>query len=65
MKQHVRQMMAPGTPVKKLDVNHVADPGERVPVGRIKTGERPANRFPTQTGMNVRVPKDVDRIVEI
>lgn len=46
-------------------VEHVGDPGNRVPVAGVKRGEGPFEVFDTQAGINMLIGDDIDRVVEV
>ena len=48
VQEHVGQMMAAGLQVIKLAVQHVREPGQRVPVGGVERGDRPGDSLAGQ-----------------
>src|SRR5439155_21336945 len=49
VEEEVDQVMGAGTQAEKLDVKHVGDPGQGVPIRRVRRGESPDGPLPTQT----------------
>src|SRR5450432_3353484 len=58
-------MMAGGVQMENLAIESVGNPGQRVPVHRIRTAECPGDRVPTQSRLNVKIVGDVLIIVKI
>ena len=58
-------MHRPGVQAKKLAIEQVRQPGERVPVGEFERREGPANRFGRQPAVYHRVVQDIGGVVKI
>ena len=52
-------MMPAGVEAEHLAVGHVREPGERMPVARVKGRERPLDPGPRQAVLNERIFGDV------
>ena len=67
--QHVQEqiyvVVTGGIQLKKLAIQGVREPGQRMPVGLIVSGERPLDRVPLQAGLHVHVFRDVDGVVVV
>src|ERR1700746_1224947 len=51
--------------VKERDIQRMGDPGKWMPVALVKRRRRPVNRLPVHAGLQMRIVKDVARIVVI
>ena len=65
MEQHVRCVMPAGVHAVDLRVEHVRNPGQRMPVAGVESRERPGDILPAQPGLNVRVLPDIIRVIEM
>ena len=65
MEQHAAQVMAPGGLLIDLPVEHVRQPGERMPVGGVEMAEGPDHVFPAQAASDVRVAIDILAVVRL
>ena len=63
MQGHARQMMAGGIHSIELKIQHVGNPGQRMPVAGVARRQRPKKAGPTQGALDVRVGGDVSGIV--
>ncbi len=50
---------------EQLDVQHVRQPGQGMPIGRVPGGERPAHVLHSQPGEDARIFQHVFRVVEV
>src|SRR5579872_3882445 len=57
--------MAAGIQPEKLKVDCVRDPGERMPVGGLMRRQRPAYCFKAETGLDMRVFRDVAGVIGV
>ncbi len=55
----VLQLVPGGTQTEEPDIQHVREPGQRVPVGRREARERPAHVFPREPGQHVLVVRQI------
>ena len=58
-------MMATRSQTEELAIHHVREPGEWMPVGGFKTGQRPLDAFPRQAALDVGVFGYVELIIVI
>src|ERR1700757_4162528 len=58
-------MMSGGIVAEPLIVSGVRQPGERVPVGGVVSGEGPGERLPAQARLHMIVDGDVDIVVVV
>src|SRR5579863_395941 len=65
MQQNINVVVPGRILSKQLAIESVREPGQRMPVGLIKAGNRPLDRVPVQPGANVSVVGDVAVVVEI
>ena len=65
MEHHAHQVMCPGALAKKLTVQGVREPCQRMPVAGMAGSEGPAHRLPAQTVLDVLVRGDIIRVVVI
>ena len=65
MEQHAAQVMAPGGLLIDLPVEHVRQPGERMPVGGVEMAEGPDHVLPAQAAGDVRVAIDILVVVKV
>ena len=65
VEQHVDEMMRAGIGAEQFAIQHVREPGERMPVRRVETRERPAEAVPRQAGQHGMIFGDVFLVVEI
>ena len=65
MDQEADQVMAGGVEAEKLDVQHVGEPGERMPVALVAGRERPGDGGPGQPALNGWVFINVGLVVAI
>ena len=65
VEQNADEMVHRGVLAEELAIEHVREPGERVPIAGVASGEGPFDVFPFQAALNVRVGGDVIRIVVI
>src|SRR5579863_1859519 len=65
MQQNINVVVPGRILSKQLVIESVRKPGQRMPVGLIKAGNRPLDRVPVQPGANVSVVGDVAVVVEI
>ena len=65
VQEHVGQMMAAGLQAIKLAVQHVREPGQRMPVAGVVRGERPGDSLAGQAPADVPVLVDVIVVVEV
>ena len=63
MEEQIRDVLRPGIHSVKLDVEHVRQPGHRMPVGCIRGRQSPLRALPCQPSGNMDIIKDVFRIV--
>ena len=48
-----------------MAIQHVRNPGKRMPITGMEVGERPSNPFPGQTVQNMYILEDIVRVVVI
>ena len=65
VKQNAREVVAGGIRAIKLAIQHVGQPGERVPIARIAGRKRPKNICAGQPGMDLNVVGDVFGVIII
>ena len=65
MDQHVHEQVPAGIQTKELAVQHMREPGERMPVGGVKRGEGPGNSVQRQAAGDHGIVPDVKRVIEI
>ena len=65
VQQNIRQVVRPGMQPKKLTVQQVRQPCERVPVRTMLMREHPGDCPDTETARNLRIVVDVTAVVEI
>ena len=67
VKQQVDQVMARRLQPEQLAVQHVGNPGQRMPVGllAVQPSKGPTQALPRQPGLNLRIVGDIIRIVVI
>ena len=65
MKPHTYQVLCPRLVAEELKVQHVGDPGQRMPVTGVAALECPGNVLPLQAALNVRVRSNVIRVVVV
>ena len=65
MKEQVSQVMAKRVQSINLEVEHMRQPGHRVPVGSIRLSERPDHTFTGQSLVYMRVLGDITVVVKI
>ena len=58
------EMMAGRAQAVELHIQHVGEPGQRVPVGRVAGGESPPEALECQPGLDMEVFRDVIGIVK-
>jgi hypothetical protein len=63
MKQDVDEVMCSGIQAEELAIEHVGQPGDRVPIKRMSIDERPNDSPPGQTGADSWIVEDVIVIV--
>src|SRR5437016_3361749 len=61
----VREVMASGVETKESAIQHVRKPGEWVPIVGVNVCKCPMNAFPTETGLNAQVKRNVVRVIEV
>src|SRR5205814_5901876 len=59
------EVVARGVEAEELAIEHVRQPGQRVPVGRLQGGEGPGHRLRVQTRLDVGVAEDVLVVVVV
>src|SRR5689334_3425698 len=64
MNQCVNQQMATCVHAEELAVDHMRDPRERMPVPRVKSGERPGESRERDTAIHHRVLFDIRIVIE-
>src|SRR5690242_7388404 len=65
VKSDVAEMMSGGFQPVKLTIEHVRDPGERMPIGRVSLSERPTNPGQAYPTANLRIFVDVVVVIVI
>ncbi len=65
VQNHAGLMSSAGMGIVHLHVESVREPGEWVPVSRVKRDECPFDRVPRQAALNVDVFGDVDVVVVV
>lgn len=65
MEQHVREMMSGGIQAEELAIQHVGNPRQREPIGRMAVSERPDDPFPGYTASDMIVGGDITEIVPV
>jgi len=65
MEQHVDAVMCTGVQSEQLNVRHMRQPGERVPVTGVTRGEGPSYVIERQTSANVDILDDVVHVVVV
>ena len=65
MEQHVDGVMPARGHAKKLTIEHVRQPGKRMPVRTAGRAQRPNDPLRRQAGRNVRVLAHVEEVIEI
>ena len=65
VQQHIHKMMRTRLQTEKLTIQHVRHGRERMPIMGMDVGERPSNALPAQSGTNVVIFADVNRVVEV
>ena len=63
MEQEARQVMARSIRCEQLAVERVGEPGERMPIRRVRGRERPDHDFPIQAALHHRLGGDVVGVV--
>ena len=64
MNQRVDQQMAACVRAKELAIDHVRNPGERMPIGRVKGGERPGESRERNTAIHHWIFLDICGVIE-
>lgn len=64
MNQRVDQQVAAGVRAKKLAIDHVRNPSERMPVCRMKRGERPGEPRKRNTAIHDWIFLDIHGVIE-
>ena len=62
VQQNAGQVMSPGSGCVDLAVQHVRQPGQRMPVARVKT-KRPDQASPSQAGLHQRIIRHILLII--
>ena len=65
MQQRVGVMVSGWIQMEELAIEHVGEPGERMPVALVIAGERPLDRLPIETIANVSVVRYVAIVVVV
>jgi len=65
VQQHAGQVVAAGTQAKELAVQQDREPGQRMPETSIQIGKGPANTLRVNTALHMRVPVNIDSIIEV
>src|ERR1700719_3292715 len=65
VEQHIGEVMPARAEAVELAVQHVGKPGERVPVRRVRLGERPDNSFARQPAKDLRILIHIRAVIEI
>lgn len=65
MKEQVNDMKAAGAETEQLDIEHVRQPGQWVPIAVMECRESPADVFPGHAALNDLIGTDVSRIVVV
>lgn len=65
VEQDVGEVMAPGIETEHVGIDHVGDPGERVPVEVIVGEESPLEAGSGEAAIDVAVEEDVEIVVEV
>ncbi len=64
VQNHVDRMRPARSDTEELAIQHMREPGERMPVGLVKRRESPADTLPAQTAPDLGVVEDVARIIQ-
>src|SRR5262249_699022 len=64
VERDVHRVVSARLEAEELDVDHVTDPRERMPVRLVVPGQRPANVLESEPGRHVRIALDVRGVVE-
>src|SRR2546430_1873525 len=64
MNQRVDQQVPACVRAKKLAIDHVRNPGERMPIRRIKRGERPDESGAVNTAIHHRIFPDIRWVIQ-
>lgn len=64
VKEEVDQVVPAWPHPEDLDIKHVGNPGERVPITLIPRAQGPAEIVPSQTGGDMRIVNNVEAIIE-
>ena len=65
MEGQADQVLRPRVRPKDLAVQHVREPGERMPITGVTAGKCPRNIFQIQAAQDVRIGSDIIRIIVI
>ena len=65
MKEKINDVMPAGVCTEKLAIKHMRQPGQRMPVAGMARGEGPDGTDTCQAGINIRVIRDVNVVVEV
>src|SRR5262249_42316151 len=65
MERNIHKMVHARFNAEDLAIEHVGEPGERMPVEQVHAGERPGNRMGSQTRLYERILCEVQVVVEI
>ena len=59
MQEEIYIVVSGGIQIKKLAIQRVREPGQRMPIRLIVGGECPLDCVPVQTGLHVQIFRDV------
>ena len=65
MQQKIDVMVPRGIKPKNLAIERMRQPRHRMPVSRMKRGERPLQRLPVQAALHLRILQNVNGVVKI
>ena len=63
VQEHIGQMMASGSQAIELTIQHMGEPGHRVPIAGRRASEGPLHPGPGQSRLNVRVFRDIHLVI--
>jgi len=65
MQHDAREMVPPRAQTEELAVEHVRNPGQRMPVGGVTRSQSPAHALARQARLDVRVVEHVGRVIVV
>src|ERR1019366_1273948 len=65
VEEQIGNMVAGGPQTVELTIQHMRQPGQRMPITGIAAGERPPDAFHREAGLDAPVAADVVRVVKV